>query len=435
MSEIAALNIKELVGLREKLIIPSYQRSFSWTERETLQLITDLKDTYLKDQFYYIGSLVLDIKSDGKMEVIDGQQRLTALSILLAVLKNEYCFSSLPPFLLDYELRESSRLILEALYLKEIGNDELSKAYTVFKRELEAVEDIDRFYFFLTNKVQILEIEVPHDLDLNLYFETMNKHSVQLQRSDILKDRALSVLTDPKERKIFTIVWDAVSHFDSYLEEGMSFKLWNRMYYGEGHAPLFEVPYSTWWDMIVKTVKEDDIEEITTLFDIMEEGVEDNMQSEDVSRFSSTDIHYSITDFSNFLLIFSNVFGSDFVLDDKILLSNYDGVDYFDSREKVKEFTYNLLRLRYLFDLYIVKENEKGTYSLLKYIDLHEYRPTFKDEEINTECEKMLLKLHERHKGLEHLYYLVPILKYLNESKTIDGKSYLEFISEIEKQY
>jgi len=70
-------------------LIPKYQRPYAWTVDETSELFDDLWDFYQreKEDTYFLGSIVL-IKEDGRpdAEVIDGQQRLTTLTILLAAL-------------------------------------------------------------------------------------------------------------------------------------------------------------------------------------------------------------------------------------------------------------------------------------------------------------------------------------------------------------
>ena len=70
-------------------VIPSYQRPYAWTVDQASELFDDLYDFYRSelDEGYFLGSIVL-IKEEGKpaAEVIDGQQRLTTLTILLAAL-------------------------------------------------------------------------------------------------------------------------------------------------------------------------------------------------------------------------------------------------------------------------------------------------------------------------------------------------------------
>jgi hypothetical protein len=72
--------------------IPDYQRPYSWKKEQALELVSDLRDALLRDsedEPYFLGSIVL-VKPEGDpaADVIDGQQRLTTLTILLAVLRD-----------------------------------------------------------------------------------------------------------------------------------------------------------------------------------------------------------------------------------------------------------------------------------------------------------------------------------------------------------
>lgn len=73
--------------------IPSFQRPYAWTEEEAGELFNDLYEFYIsepEDEQYFLGSIVL-VKEDDKphAEVIDGQQRLTTLTILLSVITSK----------------------------------------------------------------------------------------------------------------------------------------------------------------------------------------------------------------------------------------------------------------------------------------------------------------------------------------------------------
>jgi hypothetical protein len=73
-------------------MIPHYQRPYAWGTEQALQLLEDLEDALTRnaDEPYFLGSLIL-VKPDEQKpyaEVIDGQQRLTTLSILLSVLRD-----------------------------------------------------------------------------------------------------------------------------------------------------------------------------------------------------------------------------------------------------------------------------------------------------------------------------------------------------------
>ena len=71
--------------------IPDYQRPYSWGRDETFQLLDDLQASLDRDidEPYFLGSIVL-VKDKGiaAAEVIDGQQRLTTLTVLCAVLRD-----------------------------------------------------------------------------------------------------------------------------------------------------------------------------------------------------------------------------------------------------------------------------------------------------------------------------------------------------------
>ena len=71
-------------------MIPVYQRNYAWEEDEITALIKDVHDSFLKDSkaSYYIGTLVTYKRNDNEYEVIDGQQRLTTITLLLLAMRN-----------------------------------------------------------------------------------------------------------------------------------------------------------------------------------------------------------------------------------------------------------------------------------------------------------------------------------------------------------
>ncbi|MEH6411588.1 MAG: DUF262 domain-containing protein, partial [Hyphomonas sp.] len=69
--------------------MPPYQRSYSWGEREALDLLGDLAEATDSSIPHFIGAIVLVNGAEtGMVEIVDGQQRLTTLTILLAVLRD-----------------------------------------------------------------------------------------------------------------------------------------------------------------------------------------------------------------------------------------------------------------------------------------------------------------------------------------------------------
>lgn len=74
------LNVDTL--LKKNLVIPDYQRPYKWSKKHTQQLLEDLLFHFEKGQVYRLGTVVIH-KEDNKENIVDGQQRLTTLTILL----------------------------------------------------------------------------------------------------------------------------------------------------------------------------------------------------------------------------------------------------------------------------------------------------------------------------------------------------------------
>lgn len=68
--------------------MPPYQRSYSWEQAEAEALLSDLRDASDNEENHFIGAIVLVRESSGRYLIVDGQQRLTTLTILLAVLRD-----------------------------------------------------------------------------------------------------------------------------------------------------------------------------------------------------------------------------------------------------------------------------------------------------------------------------------------------------------
>ena len=71
-----------------EMAMPPYQRSYSWEHAEAEALLTDLRDATENSDNHFIGAIVLVKEESGRYLIVDGQQRLTTLTILLAVLRD-----------------------------------------------------------------------------------------------------------------------------------------------------------------------------------------------------------------------------------------------------------------------------------------------------------------------------------------------------------
>lgn len=79
-------------GNMKKFIIPVYQRQYSWKKENCIQLMKDLKDVHKnRNETHFFGAIVFASKNDGRCEeltIIDGQQRITTVSLLLLAIRN-----------------------------------------------------------------------------------------------------------------------------------------------------------------------------------------------------------------------------------------------------------------------------------------------------------------------------------------------------------
>lgn len=207
---------KDQTIFKDKYIIPLYQRAFAWSDREITQLIDDIYD--FEAQKYYLGSLIVNVGDNGLYEVIDGQQRLTALYLLLSYLGYRWGNDRL-----RYECREKSNYTLNSLLPgennknKSVDEDKIEqtliKGLDIIDQKFRADKiDSEKFKEKLKN-VLLFRIEVPPHTDLNHYFEIMNVRGEQLEQHDILKAKLMEPL-DASKRSVFSIIWDACRDMD-----------------------------------------------------------------------------------------------------------------------------------------------------------------------------------------------------------------------------
>ena len=110
--------IADIFAGEEKYVVPLYQREYAWTDYEVGRLLADIWESYRQDRTrnYYIGTLVVK-PVEGSYQVIDGQQRLTTLSILYSLIGDR-----LKSPVLQFDNREEADAALDMFY--KAGNDD-----------------------------------------------------------------------------------------------------------------------------------------------------------------------------------------------------------------------------------------------------------------------------------------------------------------------
>ncbi len=81
--------IRDVFSATTDIRVPPFQRSYAWEDEETEILIQDLLDAFNTNSVYFLGAIVvIRPRNRGPSDVVDGQQRLTTLTIILAVLRD-----------------------------------------------------------------------------------------------------------------------------------------------------------------------------------------------------------------------------------------------------------------------------------------------------------------------------------------------------------
>ena len=270
-------------GDKNQYIIPPYQRPYSWDVEQCRELFDDLKRAFEdeKTNEYFLGNIVIASSREDKnrLEVIDGQQRLTTLTLLLKALlffdsKNKKLKNSI--WELDDRTDEpkeqrletmvfqdkDSKFLKEALALEFDNNCNITKKDNQFKKnicyfytELKFLTDdkLINFVDFVLYDVSILPIQTQGD-DKSIarenalkIFETINDRGLPLSDSDIFKAKlfsmALSEKESEKESDKFITEWQELDEQCNNIEYTIDavFKIYTQIIRGEQKIKTTEV--------------------------------------------------------------------------------------------------------------------------------------------------------------------------------------------------
>jgi len=373
-------------------IIPLYQRAYAWGEKEIEQLIEDIDDVDLSivNTKYYLGSLIVYKRHDGKFEVIDGQQRMTTLFLLLNAISEDKIDETL-----EFECRDKSNYTLKNLKrLQELEKDkeqQIVDGINIIEKKIASLDSKNDFMEKL-KRVCLYRIEVPEHTDLNRYFEIMNTRGEQLEQQDILKSDLMSYIKDPIEQSLFAEIWDACSDMTGYVQ--MHFSVSKKKDNRNSRETLFGNKWECFpTDANISKLKDLQYVEdsgCVQINDIIADSFK--VSSEDGLNESNERVRFeSIIDFKYFLLHVLRIYVSvaqirpgksdtrliEDMLDDKKLRNSFEYVldvglkdgKPLDRNEFSLGFIKCLLQVRFLFDKYIIKreyanESEDGEWSL-----------------------------------------------------------------------
>ena len=249
--------------------IDYYQREYKWGRKQLQELVDDLTGRFLENyqsghnrqdvanySHYFLGSIVISQEGDIRY-IVDGQQRLTSISILLIysnnLQKERVIKVSVEALIYDDYFGEKKFNLnvperndcMEALYNNKPFNTEdvsesvrnLTSRYhdlgEILPEEIQG-DALPLFIYWLTRKVKLIEITAYADEDAYTIFETMNDRGLSLSPTDMLKGYLLAKIDNFEKRfKANKKIKKYLSDFAEYGKETESdfFKAWLRSQY------------------------------------------------------------------------------------------------------------------------------------------------------------------------------------------------------------
>lgn len=222
--------VYDLIGIADSLSseeyrVPTYQRSYAWTDSAILDFWDDLRHSLdAKEPDYFLGTLVLTPHEDGRrITIIDGQQRLATTSLMLAALRrvwlereeDDQADDIYKSYLTVFDRRAKAReprLMLndeDDQFFRELvvedksptpereSHERLSEALNLFQQKFEAdagaygnkgAERLISWMEFLDKQASVITVTVPTEADAFVIFETLNDRGAPLTIGDLLKN-------------------------------------------------------------------------------------------------------------------------------------------------------------------------------------------------------------------------------------------------------
>ena len=234
----------------EPIIIPVYQRNYTWKKSDCKQLLEDiLSIANNKDMTHFIGSIVHVKHSDGNI-IIDGQQRITTLSILLLAIRNAIlCGDITTPnetltkeieyqFLINQFSKEQARRMklkpfrddckaFDALFGEKehfILESQITENYNYFYEDIVArAIDPQTVYDAIKRLVFVrITLEPSHGDNAQQIFESINSTGVRLTETDKIRNFVLMNLDAKTQEHFYNNYWLQIeNNTDRFLEDFM----------------------------------------------------------------------------------------------------------------------------------------------------------------------------------------------------------------------
>ena len=254
-SETKMLNFME--GADKRYIIPAYQRKYNWKQENCQQLYDDLKKIIRdKRESHFFGSIVSSVAANGsKIEyyIIDGQQRLTTVTLLLLAIRNllikkritsakenlneqiNQRFLISPWANADDQIKlrpvKSDREALARLFDGEdyIPTSNLTINYRFFCEQLLRHEISVDDLFMAISKLEIISITLDNSDNAQLIFESLNSTGLALTEGDKIRNYILMGQLPENQIKLYDVYWAKIERctgndVSSFIRDYLSIK-------------------------------------------------------------------------------------------------------------------------------------------------------------------------------------------------------------------
>ena len=290
-NELMQAQVKSLVEFlqgKHQLVIPIYQRPYSWSNKQLERLWQDIINISEKEENqHFLGSIVrikprIESREISEQAIIDGQQRITTIFILISAiirslkpprdeewevyLINKYATGSL-----HYKLwsTDTDRQTLNDLITRNPSPNESSeRVLSTFKFFRERIEkqEIDPEYL-LRGIRQLVIVDIcldPERDDPQLIFESLNSTGLALSQSDLIRNFILMDRSPKEQEKIYRDHWHKMEHSFDRADNKASFDRFIRDYLtiqNNGKIPVIRDVYETFKKWF-REQQDKDIEEL-----------------------------------------------------------------------------------------------------------------------------------------------------------------------------
>lgn len=208
-------NLDDLLSRRVVLTVPDFQRTYSWKREQFQELWNDIRNKMKDDEIHHLDQIIIVPNKDRqptREQVIDGQQRLTTLSILLCAMRDEYDerlgednspSDVIDDFLKTKDLDGNQIRLLQllsesdddgsyaAVYNRnaEQAGGQIKEAYDFYRDKLTGLEKdkIDEIRKYVQNQLTFIRTEVGELVHAYVMFETTNSRGMDLSALEMTK--------------------------------------------------------------------------------------------------------------------------------------------------------------------------------------------------------------------------------------------------------